>query len=527
MKTSYKAELIEKNNRKIILRLTNNLMFVTLNHPSTSTYPTLDIFSMENNNVLDSLSHSNVESNHPNPNFYFHINQIDANIQRIKELTTIQSIERYQNTDQLDLLLNSDRQKSLDMSSQTNQYEQPAYFAVDNDTAQWHSDNDTHDNNIYSYHSGRNALFNNNIPKPNQTLFSYETIDPCLFNIEYEENRYHSSLYSESIFRPWVNSDSPSIQQEIRSIPMDIHHLSSNNLNVQENDTINNIDEVNNKRSSPFCVSYLKRLPSLLKSSQPHLQQSTYFHELCYDDNHNDYSWIDHSLGPIQNENAQQTLPFYCLEDKVIISSNPPQSETSLHFTTNNYLKQVPSRKRAIQADISPEISFNASNNSNHSISQRTKTFEIQDDFIPETPQPSVDLSNSRSDAQPRRQKLRYPGDMYTPQWVRYSGHAKEGYCDNCKPGKWLQLRNSAFWYHKQFFHGISSVSGKTFVSPIETRKFDDDCIEGLCHQCGQWVPIAATRKKNSMLWFRHAHKCHVHIRPKSCPPCVKNAKGN
>ncbi|RIB12542.1 hypothetical protein C2G38_1976455 [Gigaspora rosea] len=135
-------------------------------------------------------------------------------------------------------------------------------------------------------------------------------------------------------------------------------------------------------------------------------------------------------------------------------------------------------------------------------------------------PEPPADLNDPKPDAQPRRQKLKYPGDMYTPQWVRYPGHSKEGFCNDCKPGKWLQLKNSAYWYHKQFFHGISSVSGKMFVPPVETRKFESgDCTEGLCHQCGQWVPIATSKKKNSMLWFRHAHKCHVYIKPKSYPP--------
>lgn len=48
--------------------------------------------------------------------------------------------------------------------------------------------------------------------------------------------------------------------------------------------------------------------------------------------------------------------------------------------------------------------------------------------------------------AMPRRQKLRYEGDYYTPKWVRYTGHLKQGYCDSCVPGKWLQLKNSAYW---------------------------------------------------------------------------------
>jgi hypothetical protein len=46
----------------------------------------------------------------------------------------------------------------------------------------------------------------------------------------------------------------------------------------------------------------------------------------------------------------------------------------------------------------------------------------------------------------PRRQKLRFAGDFYTPEWVRGEAAKKEGFCDLCQPGKWLQLKNSAFW---------------------------------------------------------------------------------
>lgn len=112
--------------------------------------------------------------------------------------------------------------------------------------------------------------------------------------------------------------------------------------------------------------------------------------------------------------------------------------------------------------------------------------------------------------ATPRRQKLRYDGDEYTPKWVRYTGQLKEGYCDHCKPGKWLQLKNSAYWYHKQFYHGISSVSGKHFAEPLERRAGEHDVIEGLCHQCRQFVPICNAKRKTSVLWYRHAHKVYT-----------------
>lgn len=116
--------------------------------------------------------------------------------------------------------------------------------------------------------------------------------------------------------------------------------------------------------------------------------------------------------------------------------------------------------------------------------------------------------------ARPRRQKLRATDDLYTPMWVRNTGQQKEGFCDTCQPGKWLQLKNSAYWYHKQFCHGISSISGQSFQRPLEIRWLDGETLEGLCHQCHGWVMVANYKRRNSVLWYRHAHKCHIYQRP-------------
>ncbi|KAL9543469.1 hypothetical protein MBANPS3_008100 [Mucor bainieri] len=133
------------------------------------------------------------------------------------------------------------------------------------------------------------------------------------------------------------------------------------------------------------------------------------------------------------------------------------------------------------------------------------------------------DNNNQLLAAMPRRQKLRYDGDSYTPKWVRFTGHLKEGYCDSCQPGKWLQLKNSAYWYHKQFYHGISSVSGKSFMKPLEQRMGKGDMIEGLCHQCHRFVSACNGKKKNNyMLWYRHAHKCHLYDKPKATSKSVR-----
>ncbi|KAJ1895720.1 hypothetical protein LPJ66_004414 [Kickxella alabastrina] len=132
--------------------------------------------------------------------------------------------------------------------------------------------------------------------------------------------------------------------------------------------------------------------------------------------------------------------------------------------------------------------------------------------------------------AYPRRQNARSTDDLYTPMWVRNAGQLKEGFCDTCVPGKWLQLKNSAYWYHKQFAHGISSVSGRPFIRPLEVRHYNDDVIEGLCHQCYHWVPIANSKRRNSVLWFRHAHKCHIYNnkpKPKRNYSKFKGTDGN
>lgn len=144
---------------------------------------------------------------------------------------------------------------------------------------------------------------------------------------------------------------------------------------------------------------------------------------------------------------------------------------------------------------------------------------ETNEEDYPDMSTRDVEAARSDPEARPRKQKLRFAGDKYTPQWVRYNGQSKEGLCDTCKPGKWLQLKNSAYWYHKQFFHGISSVSGKEFVQPLETRWVDQDLVEGLCHQCHQWVAVSNVKRKNSVLWYRHAHKCHVYHKPKPNVP--------
>ncbi len=123
-------------------------------------------------------------------------------------------------------------------------------------------------------------------------------------------------------------------------------------------------------------------------------------------------------------------------------------------------------------------------------------------------PPPPEDMNPSDPDLIPHEQELRFEGDLYTPRWVRGHGNKREGWCGICKPGRWLVLKNSAFWYDKSFTHGISAATGNPFQGPRETRRMDGnpDVWEGLCGSCNEWIALVSSKKKGTT-WFRHAYK--------------------
>ncbi|SPN98349.1 uncharacterized protein DNG_01396 [Cephalotrichum gorgonifer] len=113
-------------------------------------------------------------------------------------------------------------------------------------------------------------------------------------------------------------------------------------------------------------------------------------------------------------------------------------------------------------------------------------------------PPPPEDMEPSDPDLVPHEQELRFEGDLYTPRWVRGHGNKREGWCGICKPGRWLVLKNSAFWYDKSFTHGISAATGSPFQEPHETRRMDGnpDVWEGLCGGCNDWIALCHTHPK-------------------------------
>ncbi|KAJ8326905.1 hypothetical protein O5D80_004334 [Batrachochytrium dendrobatidis] len=179
--------------------------------------------------------------------------------------------------------------------------------------------------------------------------------------------------------------------------------------------------------------------------------------------------------------------------------------DTSNYTTTRPNLLQYP-----ISASVSGHLPCYSNNASDTALPELFDTLQ----------ESGGDTGESTEER--REQELLFVGDVYTPRWVRNHATHKQGLCELCPaPGRWLQLKNSAFWYHKQFTHGISSVSCLPFLQPVSlrtvwmltaisipvagkdlTKERKDPTssayimIEGCCHTCNEWIPLMSTKRR-------------------------------
>jgi hypothetical protein len=122
---------------------------------------------------------------------------------------------------------------------------------------------------------------------------------------------------------------------------------------------------------------------------------------------------------------------------------------------------------------------------------------------------PAQDLLPSNP-LHPRQQPARFTGDLYTPTYVRGDGATRAGWCTLCST--WHTLKESAYWYHMHFAHGISCATGKSMPVPLRSRSTAGAArgvgdSEALCGCCGRWVLIV-TGEKGRTAWWRHAYRC-------------------
>ncbi|KAI9591436.1 hypothetical protein BDF19DRAFT_271400 [Syncephalis fuscata] len=127
---------------------------------------------------------------------------------------------------------------------------------------------------------------------------------------------------------------------------------------------------------------------------------------------------------------------------------------------------------------------------------------------------------------------------MYSPHKVKGLGRAKLGQCPLCYgmgESAWFHIKISSYWYHMNFFHGISSVTKQPYHDPILVQKrpllripkrpsasstssnssfeFLSELHDGLCHHCHQWIPMDSVKqvvvKVPMIYWWKHAQRCH------------------
>ncbi|KAH0364539.1 hypothetical protein KCU65_g6701, partial [Aureobasidium melanogenum] len=177
------------------------------------------------------------------------------------------------------------------------------------------------------------------------------------------------------------------------------------------------------------------------------------------------------------------------------------------HNSSTSYFQLSPSMATP-RAQISPTSScWDIDDNA----SLATTNITTPTDLIPDPPAelldpPSEDMNPSDKSMVPQRRNLKDPNHLYMPRWIRGDGKQREGWCGACRPGKWLSLKRSTYWYHKNFCHGIT-VMGTPFPRPIRTRALaDDKGWEGYCGSCNRWIVLNGGKKSHTS-WFRHAYK--------------------
>lgn len=72
------------------------------------------------------------------------------------------------------------------------------------------------------------------------------------------------------------------------------------------------------------------------------------------------------------------------------------------------------------------------------------------------------------------------------------------------------KLKDSAYWYHMHYTHGISCATGKFFSAPRAGRSAQGVVgYDALCSNCDQWVYVGRLDRWHTP-YFRHAYKCQT-----------------
>jgi hypothetical protein len=247
---------------------------------------------------------------------------------------------------------------------------------------------------------------------PTRVTWSHDSNDTNVQqSIKYPIQHYHAE-YQPRMYHPTMGTSSPLVPfQQQQQQQQRFHPLST----VHENQPTN----------APM-LHPLARAPEVGQKRE-HQEQQQQQQIYAQQQRYYPYGY------PPQEPNAPPPPPpqgnpiqFYYPSGKL------PLPASNVVYDPNTPIMGKPKRKKQ------------KSNNNDDSLEE--EMVESNEANYPDMATRDVEAARTDPEARPRKQKLRFIGDEYTPQWVRYNGQSKEGLCDTCKPGKWLQLKNSAYW---------------------------------------------------------------------------------
>lgn len=114
----------------------------------------------------------------------------------------------------------------------------------------------------------------------------------------------------------------------------------------------------------------------------------------------------------------------------------------------------------------------------------------------------------------------RFAEDVYSPLMIRGRGAEREGCCPLCHDCQvWLKIKQSAYWYHMNFYHGICAATGRPYPPPEEIKrqpiqgKPEAVRVYGSCSDCKEWILLASELSKHEQsmpmnAWYKHSQKC-------------------
>ncbi|CAG8583549.1 3662_t:CDS:10 [Dentiscutata heterogama] len=215
----------------------------------------------------------------------------------------------------------------------------------------------------------------------------------------------------------------------------------------------------------------------------------------------------------LKDNSSLYSISTHNLDNSGVLSPQlTPQQLKSTNGGTQNNVDDMVERYAMPHTPMSDDDKITSDDND----SSFSSDLEIDDESHKDNSTPGTFDRTPPPDNGPEasRQPARFDGDMYTPRWVRGVGKSKEGLCPHCEPARWLKTKISAYWYHLNYQHGISSITGRPFAQPIAERLNKKSGMkEALCHKCNKWILNQSPRDKDVLVpeiyWYKHAQKCH------------------